>query len=540
MQTPFKTSRFAGAMAVLLLACLGLTAGAPSARADHDAGKRALEAGQPDKAAAQWRAAAQAGDRRSMLALGRLLAEGSGVVQDYVEAHKWFNLAASRGEAEAAKERDAVATKMTPAQVASAQERAKAWQPRRAPAGGAASSDQRPAPRTSASSAARPKVSAPAAPPDPAAIEASLDLQPADRRLIQSGLVALGFRPGPADGVFGPTTRAALKAWQRKNGKKATGWLTEASATALKAAGAKAAREKAAREKAAKVARAALKPGRVFRDCKDCPEMVVVPAGSFTMGSPPDEEGRNDNEGPQHRVTIAKPFAVGKYEVTRGEFARFVEATGHATRGSCSTYEGGVRKDRSDRNWRNPGFAQSERDPVACVNWHDARAYVSWLSNKAGKPYRLPSESEWEYAARAGTTTARYWAASASAQCSYANGADSSFKDRNRDWEWEIAPCRDGIAHTAPVGSFAANRFGFHDLLGNVWEWTEDCWHETYEGAPSDDRAWTADSDCSKRVLRSGSWFNGPDILRVAFRTMFSTGNRNDGVGFRVARALSP
>ena len=370
---------------------------------------------------------------------------------------------------------------------------------------------------------------------DPAAVEAALKLGRRDRALVQLGLTAQGHSPGPADGAIGPATRAALEAWQAKTGRKATGYLTLAGMSVLKAAG-----EVAERKAKAEQRRLARKwrPGKAFRDCADCPEMVVLPAGSFTMGSPSDEEGREDYEGPQHGVTIAKPFAVGKYEVTRAEFARFVAETGHATGGSCSTYEGGKWNNRSGRGWRDPGFAQTDRVPVVCVSWHDAKAYVAWLSKKTSKGYRLLSESEWEYAARAGTRTSRYWGNSVSAQCGHANGADLAAKGRVSGRT--VAPCLDGHVHTAPVGSFGANGFRLHDLLGNVWEWVEDCLHKRYDGAPTDGRAWTAGDYCRRRVLRGGSWNDSPGFLRAAFRNRLSAGNRLFNLGFRVGRTLTP
>ena len=281
-------------------------------------------------------------------------------------------------------------------------------------------------------------------------------------------------------------------------------------------------------------------PGTVIQDCPACPKMVVLPAGSFTMGSPASERNRRKREGPQHRVTIRRPFAVGRYEVTRGEFARFVAATGHSTDDSCWIWENGRWKSRSNRGWRNPGYSQTNDHPVTCVNWHDAKAYVGWLSRRTGKRYRLLSESEWEYAARAGTTASRYWGDDATAQCGYANGADARLKQRFSNWKRSTASCRDGYVHTAPVGSFAANRFGLHDMHGNVWEWVEDCWHKTYSGAPSDGRAWTSRGDCSRRVLRGGSWFDYPLNLSAAYRFRNSAGVRSNFFGFRVARTLAP
>ena len=250
--------------------------------------------------------------------------------------------------------------------------------------------------------------------------------------------------------------------------------------------------------------------------------MVVVPAGSFMMGSLSSEKDRDDDEGPVHRVTIPEPFAVGKYEVTRGEFARFVSATGHDTGSSCWVWEDGKWKNRSGLSWRSPGYSQTERDPAVCVNWKDARAYARWLSGKTGKKYRLLSESGWEYAARAGTTT-RYWWGNAIGR-NRANCAGCGSR-----WDNE---------QTAPAGSFAANGFGLHDMHGNVFEWVEDCWNDGYEGAPSDGRAWES-GNCGWRVLRGGSWDYYPRSLRAASRNRNDAGYRDDNSGFRVARTLA-
>ena len=278
--------------------------------------------------------------------------------------------------------------------------------------------------------------------------------------------------------------------------------------------------------------------GEGIRDCDECPELVVVPAGSFMMGSPSSEAGRDADQGPVHRVTIAAPFAVGVNEVTRGEYARFVAATGRGSGGSCRTFEGGKWEERSGRDWRRPGFNQTDAHPVVCVDWEDAKSYVRWMSGETGKEYRLLSESEWEYAARGGTGTARYWGESASGQCRYGNGADRSLKRRYSDWRWDTVGCDDGAVHTAEVGTYEANGYGLHDVLGNVWEWVGDCWHDSYAGAPSDGSAWTGSGDCGKRVLRGGSWFFEPGDLRSAYRSRGSTGFRDNDVGFRVARTL--
>ena len=249
------------------------------------------------------------------------------------------------------------------------------------------------------------------------------------------------------------------------------------------------------------------------------------------MGSPSYEAGRGEDEGPVHQVTIGKPLVVGQYEVTVGEYGRFVETTGYEGEGGCHVWTGEKWEEKKGRTWRDPGFRQTEREPVVCVNWADARAYAEWLSRETGQSYRLLSEAEWEYVARAGSTTARYWGEREAGQCRYANGADS-----RTEFDWRIA-CDDGYARTAPVGSYTANEFGLSDALGNVWEWVQDCWNDNYAGAPSDGRAWES-RDCSRRVLRGGSWNNGPGGLRSANRYRYTVDDRFDSSGFRIARSL--
>ena len=592
------------------------------ARADFEAGQRAWDAGRPDEALTQWRAGASAGDRRAMLALGRLYVQGLGVIQDYVEAHKWLNLAASRGEAAALKERDALAAQMTPAQIATAQERAATWRPG---AGRADGVQETIGAQATAASPAPPPVAtsgSDAGPPPPRAIREAQEL-----------LGALGYRPGPADGVWGRRTAEAYQAFLRDAGLPVAESLTPEALRAMRAVagrgdagaetgpgttaaadaaqapaatsaprpapvrpdalhhaaqagdieGLKAALEAgvdidardgrgwtalmhavnkgylllvepllaakadpnvrapdgatalfmaaahghtdiivmlmkagasvsvrgpkgktavevartrygepevarqngedpavlalldgrtwaevqeearrqadaAAWERARRLGTAAAYAeyarsnpqgrhvgeaqrreaslqaraergerlarkwprGRKLRDCEVCPEMVVMPAGKFRMGSPSHETGRDDDEGPVHDVTIWEPLAVGIHEVTREEFGHFVKETGRSTAKKCWTYKSGKWKERSGRSWKKPGFKQGGSHPVVCVSWDDAKAYVGWLSRKTGEAYRLLSESEWEYAARAGTRTARYWGSGETGQCRYA------------------------------------------------------------------------------------------------------------------------
>ena len=381
----------------------------------------------------------------------------------------------------------------------------------------------------------------PVAGPTGASLESSLGLTRAERRLIQLGLAAEGFDPGPADGWIGEKTRTAIGQWQTARGKASTGYLDPDAAKALLAFGTKREAQERARQAAAEAERQRRErqpdSGTRLRDCDTCPELVVVPAGSFTMGSPSYEEGRDDDEGPLHRVTIKQPVAVGVHEVTRGEFARFVWDANRSMGNACYAWGGSEWVSREGLNWLDPGFRQTDDDPVVCVSWSDAQAYVSWLSRQTGKRYRLLSESEWEYVARAGTTTSRYWGDSTGAQCRYANGADRTAKRQYSGWT--VAECDDGVVHTAPVGSFTANNFALHDVLGNVWEWTQDCWHDSYTGAPGDGRAWER-GDCSHRVVRGGSWGFRPRSLRAADRGWGASGVRYGFLGFRIARTLTP
>jgi sulfatase modifying factor 1 len=278
------------------------------------------------------------------------------------------------------------------------------------------------------------------------------------------------------------------------------------------------------------------KAGTVFRDCRDCPAMVVIPAGRFEMGSPDSDEARSDDEGPLHRVKISA-FALGRTEITRGQFAKFVKSTKYHIGNNCWTLEDGKFEIRSGRSWHDLGFLQNNRHPAACINWNDAKAYAKWMSRKTGKKYRLPTEAEWEYAARARTVTARYWGDSPDVACRYANVADLTAKAKIEGARfWLLHNCADGFAYTSPVGRFKANAFGLKDMLGNLWEWTEDSYHDSYQKAPTDGSAWQGES--KKRVIRGGSWNNNPDRVRTAKRGRDDPYSRFSNIGFRLARSL--
>ncbi|HLX80788.1 MAG TPA: SUMF1/EgtB/PvdO family nonheme iron enzyme [Burkholderiales bacterium] len=291
--------------------------------------------------------------------------------------------------------------------------------------------------------------------------------------------------------------------------------------------------------------RAALRPGSVFQDCADCPRMVVIPAGEFTMGSPASEAERGVDEGPQRQVSIAQPFALGRTEVTVAEFRRFADESGYKTDAErdpraqgCSGFiyaDPAAATPGGPTSWRSPGLTQADSHPVLCVSWNDARAYAQWLSKKTGKRYRLPSEAEWEYAARAGSVTARYWGDDPVQACRFANVADQS---RFQTWGFgQKHECTDGHYFTAPAGGYAPNRFGLYDMLGNAWEWTEDCWNASYAGAPADGSAWLS-GDCAQRVSRGGSWSTVPRFARSATRNKNAADSRDNLTGFRLARSV--
>lgn len=273
----------------------------------------------------------------------------------------------------------------------------------------------------------------------------------------------------------------------------------------------------------------------LFRECEGCPEMVVIPGGSFLMGSPAGEPGR---EGDEEQVSVSLGrFAVSRFPVTRGEYAAFSAATSRAVEGGCYTdraQKGSWAPDPSG-TWRDPAFAQTDRHPVVCVNWADASAFAAWTQRRTGQPYRLISEAEYEYANRAGTPTAYFWGADINRGCVFANVADATlraaFSGRT------TAACKDGYERTSPVGAFRANPWGLFDATGNVWSWTADCYEASYANNPKDGSA-TTTSNCARRVVRGGSWLNYPLNLRSAIRSWFIPSFRANFLGFRLARTL--
>ena len=288
-------------------------------------------------------------------------------------------------------------------------------------------------------------------------------------------------------------------------------------------------------------------PGRPMRvapaSTPALPQTVAIPAGAFRMGDG-DGNGASD-ERPVHEVKV-RGFALGRHEVTIGEFRRFVAATGHVTDAERNIgHEGCVGRQAPDGakweegrgwipglTWQAPGYPVAEHHPVACVSWNDVQAYLAWLSRSTGRRFRLPSEAEWEYAARAGSTTVYPWGDDPDKGCAQANGRDRTPWPDGGAWDSRLE-CNDGHFSPAPVGSYAANRFGLYEMIGNLSEWVQDCRHDDYVGAPADGSAWV-DGDCRFRLVRGGTFVYGPPGLRSANRTWNEPSYRVWYQGFRV------
>ena len=401
----------------------------------------------------------------------------------------------------------------------------------------------------------------------------------AERALIQTGLNRLGFNTqGEVDGTFGENTRSAIIAWQEAGGDVVTGYLSINQGSALLTTGQQEieqASEDVLRpaldtdeeafldtdeetfldtdeeafldtdeeafldtdeeafldtdeeafldtdEEAFLVTDEDLSEGtqprnfnlQSLRDCDECPEMVMIPPGRVSIGSPLNEGDRISDEGPVQKILV-KSFAVSKYEITFKDWEVCV------SEGGCNEH---VPEDY--------GWGRDNR-PVVDVSWQDAKAYVSWLSQKTGQTYRLLTEAEWEYVARAGTRTRYWWGEDSTYEeiCKYANSADQAIKTRYPGWKGH-APCHDQYVYTSPVGSFTSNPFGLFDILGNVWEWVDDCWRDTYAQS-------LPEGPCEQRVLRGGSWSFTPTYLRSARRFWSSDDTRSNNYGIRVGRNL--
>lgn len=283
-----------------------------------------------------------------------------------------------------------------------------------------------------------------------------------------------------------------------------------------------------------------------FRDCDQCPVMVVIPEGTYRMGAEASERERldtirgfeYDDEFPVRDVKVSR-FAIGKYEVTIDEFAEFVRSTSRTVTGCAFLVPPGRFELDASRAWDNLPWPVTGRHPVTCVNWEDAEAYARWLRSKTGKSYRLPSEAEWEYVARAGSQTPWPWGDNPNDACKFANLGDETFRQRFPNYggpNWPFARCRDGHVTAAPTGSFPPNAFGVHDMIGNVWEWVQDC-RGRYPSLPTDASpvvtGWLV--DCSRRRFRGGSAWTQPPHARSASRAAPPARDRFFHVGFRVA-----
>lgn len=271
----------------------------------------------------------------------------------------------------------------------------------------------------------------------------------------------------------------------------------------------------------------AMDAGQVFRDCAHCPDMVVLPAGQFDMGSAANAPGADASEGPQHTVLV-RGFAMGQDVVTRAQFADFVKATRYQTDaerlGGCIARAGDTWGFQAQRSWRDAGFAQTDDHPAVCVSWNDAQAYVAWLATITNGKYRLPSEAEWEYAARAGSTGAYWWGDTASMEQANFLGTPTG------KTAWRQA--------TVPIKQFAANPFGLYNVHGNVWEWVQDCQHNNYKTAPINGEAWTTRCASTRRGARGGDWLSPPSMLRSARRSWFEPDLPSFAGGFRIALDL--
>lgn len=284
----------------------------------------------------------------------------------------------------------------------------------------------------------------------------------------------------------------------------------------------------------------AANPGDVITDCDDCPTMVIIPSGKAILGKEPFEANSKAHELPLRDVNIRYSLAVAKTETTRAQYRAFMQDSEYVMRAEgCNTWTatrilGYVKA----HDWDDPGYPQNEQHPVVCVSHSDASAYADWLAEKTGKPYRLLSSTEFEYATRAGTRGPWFWGTDNRKACEYANVADTTFRQR-----FEHAPlfsCDDGYDRTAPVGSFLANPWGLHDMLGNAWEWTDDCIHKDSKDGPSNGSAWLANDNgnCEFRVPRGGSWVSGTDWVRAAAQAGDRAIYHSQLLGFRVALTL--
>ncbi len=276
--------------------------------------------------------------------------------------------------------------------------------------------------------------------------------------------------------------------------------------------------------------------GAIFKDCADCPELVVIPPGDFVMGY--DGGVAEDRyEGPPHPVTIGYAFAIGRMEISNAQFGAFVEDTGYEPGTDCRMWDGTGVSHIPGKDWRDPGYGRppAANEPAACISWYDAKAYVGWLAKQTGQPYRLPTEAEWEYVARGGSQTDYAWGNDPDAGCFMANYYDESAAGQR---PWDPVGCDDGHAIVAPIGSLQPNPFGLYDIIGNVWEWVEDCYIMPYGVQPTDGSDHQVDGACERRGVRGGAWHSRATWQRPSFRGRDTEDFVTQVFGIRVARDL--
>ena len=285
-----------------------------------------------------------------------------------------------------------------------------------------------------------------------------------------------------------------------------------------------------------------------FQDCEVCPRMVEIPPGSIFIGSYPEEIGRKNAERDRITASLDYSYAMAETEVTLEQYRAFVEETNHHQEKAyykgkllvgCNYYDGKSYGYIAGHNWKNPGYPQREDAPVVCVSWSDATAYAAWLSKKTGRTYRIPSTVEFEYASRAGTSTPWFWGNDPDKACEYANVGDRAFAN-----QYPSRPsfsCTDGYVYTASVKKFKPNPFGLYDIIGNAWEWTNDCFHEDLSDAPVDGSSWEEEGsgDCTFRTPKGGSWISGIAWSRAAVRSRDGANYRSFMLGFRVAAEVN-
>jgi formylglycine-generating enzyme required for sulfatase activity len=282
------------------------------------------------------------------------------------------------------------------------------------------------------------------------------------------------------------------------------------------------------------------KPGTVFVDCPDCPQMVVVPPGRYEMGRDAGEPERY--EGPVRQIAIAKPFAAGRYEITTGQYRKFSDATRRTPAPTgCNALRGSRLEAVPGTNWQDAAYGRPAADdePVACVTWEDAKAYATWLAKETGQPYRLLTEAEWEYVARAGRAKVFYaWGDDPKDACREANVLDRSAVKARPDLPLKGADCDDGFPAVAPVGRLQPNPFGLYDVIGNVWEWVEDCYAMPHPADAPVDGSAQVTSGCDRRSVRGGSWISAVERNRPTFRGRDPVTLTTQIFGFRIARDL--